>query len=92
MTNPNDPIVPRKRTREELPALYQQMNSCGPLGSTISMPPGIEDEIIGGLTKREYFFCEALKCVVQLPNARMTSDYMREAHEWADMMILELNK
>ncbi len=45
-----------------------------------------------GLTKREYFFCEALKVVAILPHPRLKSDYIKEASELMDMMIAELNK
>jgi hypothetical protein len=45
-----------------------------------------------GLTKREYFAAMAIQVRCFLPNPRLTSDYVKEAVEMADMLIAELNK
>jgi hypothetical protein len=97
MTNPYDPITARKRNPSELMALmqqsslYQQENAQAMSGG--SLPSSLEDELIGGLTKREYFAAMAFKACVDAYGDPTSADVAaKDAVKMADALIDRLNK
>jgi hypothetical protein len=101
MTNPNDPIYPRKRTQNEISALYQQMATSAQQGSHLSggiqssLPQSFVDDVIGGLTKREYFAAMAIQGIIG--QAKLKIDATSEEIAFlavcdADALIKELSK
>lgn len=93
MTNPNDPIIARPRTQEETTRLFQQSTSALQADGTYilnGMPQSASNELVGGLTKREYFAMKAME-------GDIAEGFFGPARaalwiEMADSLIAELNK
>jgi hypothetical protein len=94
MVDPNDPVYPRKRNQSELMALTQQMASLSQQQTgSFSMPSALENELIGGLTKREDFAARAMQGFTA---AGLCGTSHKIVAEWcislADALIAALNK